>query len=156
MAYLNGCPDSDEDGISDYEDECPYLKGTPETFGCPSADNKKSGYQKSNDFMEFESNSSNIKSQYFPFLDRLAFQIKNNQQLKIVIEGHTDQEGNHLYNYHLSQQRAHNVRNYFYEKGVPIERVEMHFFGETKPKIDRNTEFAKARNRRVELIVFSK
>ena len=119
-AFLNGCPDSDGDDISDYEDQCPYLKGSAETFGCPTDNDKNNEHQKSTDFMEFETNSSTIKSQYFPFLDRLAFQLKNNDELKIVIEGHTDQEGDHLYNYHLSQQRAYNVRNYFYKNGVPL------------------------------------
>jgi outer membrane protein OmpA-like peptidoglycan-associated protein len=107
----------------------------------------------SNDFIEFATNISKISSKYYPFLDRLAFQIKNNADLTIIIEGHTDAEGNQLYNYHLSQQRAYAVQNYFFQKGVPLEQVEMHFYGETKPKIDKDTELAKARNRRVELVV---
>ena len=154
-ANMNGCPDSDNDGLSDYVDACPYLKGSKGSNGCPINNSKTNEYQISNDFIEFNTNTSKILSKYYPFLDRIAFQLKNNEALKIVIEGHTDKEGNHLFNYHLSQQRAHIVRNYFYEKGVPLERVEMHSYGETKPKLDRETDFAKARNRRVELIILS-
>ena len=153
-AFLKGCPDSDKDGVSDYEDACPYQKGEKETDGCPELNGGNTLEQISNDFIEFETNSSKIQSKYYPFLDRLAFQLLNNPELEIVIEGHTDHEGNHLYNYHLSQERARFVRNYFYEKQVPIERIKLHFYGETKPKVDRATDFAKARNRRVELIVF--
>lgn len=152
-AHLNGCPDADDDGITDLSDECPYQKGIKELNGCPPLNGVGGNRQLSNDFIEFETNVSKIQSKYYPFLDRLAFQIKNNENLKIIIEGHTDNEGDHLYNYHLSQERAHNVRNYFFQKGIPIGRVEMYFFGETKPRMENNTDFAKARNRRVELIV---
>ncbi len=153
LAIFNGCPDSDGDGTTDHLDECPYLKGPKELNGCPSQDGGNTKKRFSNDFIEFATNSSKISSKYYPFLDRLAFQIKNNEHFNIIIEGHTDEEGDHLYNYHLSQQRAHTVQNYFFQKGIPLEQVDMHFYGETKPKIDKDTEFAKSRNRRVELVV---
>ncbi len=153
LANLNGCPDSDGDGLADHLDECPYLKGTKNSNGCPSNNEGNTKRKVSNDFVEFDTNSSKVSSKYYPFLDRLAFQIKNNEQLKLIIEGHTDQEGDHLYNYHLSQQRAQNMRNYFFQKGVSLEQVEMHFYGETKPKVNKESEYAKARNRRVELVI---
>ncbi|MFM7105265.1 MAG: OmpA family protein, partial [Flavobacteriales bacterium] len=38
---FNGCPDSDEDGVSDKADECPNEKGTLELGGCPDRDGDK-------------------------------------------------------------------------------------------------------------------
>lgn len=32
---LNGCPDSDKDGISNIDDECPFIKGPKANNGCP-------------------------------------------------------------------------------------------------------------------------
>ncbi len=152
LPYLNGCPDADGDGLSDLNDKCPYEKGRSENNGCPDLESGNDKRSLSSDFVEFETNSSEIKTKYFPFLDRLAFKIKNNNLLKIVIEGHADSEGKHVYNYHLSRQRAQTIRSYFFEKGVPLEQIEMYYYGETKPKIDKDTDYAMARNRRVELI----
>ena len=35
---MNGCPDSDGDGVPDNEDECPEQEGSIELNGCPDAD----------------------------------------------------------------------------------------------------------------------
>ena len=37
-AELNGCPDKDKDGISDWEDECPDFPGLEINNGCPDRD----------------------------------------------------------------------------------------------------------------------
>jgi chemotaxis protein MotB len=44
-------------------------------------------------------------------------QIKKNIS-RIVIEGHTDDEGSYLYNLELSQERAFNVAKYIYSDSV--------------------------------------
>ena len=38
LPEFNGCPDSDGDGIEDREDECPNTPGLPEFNGCPDTD----------------------------------------------------------------------------------------------------------------------
>jgi hypothetical protein len=38
VAEFNGCPDSDEDGIQDSEDDCPDEPGLEEFAGCPDTD----------------------------------------------------------------------------------------------------------------------
>ena len=35
---MNGCPDSDGDGLSDLEDACPQLAGPASMKGCPDSD----------------------------------------------------------------------------------------------------------------------
>ena len=46
---LNGCPDTDGDGVSDNEDECPSLKGPIENNGCPIIDKDGDGVLDSED-----------------------------------------------------------------------------------------------------------
>jgi outer membrane protein OmpA-like peptidoglycan-associated protein len=38
VAALNGCPDRDNDGVADAQDECPDQPGTVALKGCPDAD----------------------------------------------------------------------------------------------------------------------
>ena len=35
---LNGCPDSDMDGVADKDDQCPNFPGLPQFKGCPDTD----------------------------------------------------------------------------------------------------------------------
>ena len=148
---LDGCPDSDGDGISDIKDECPYLKGTLRLNGCPE---ERGAAEISVDVVEFDTDESKIFKRYYPMLDRVAFYLKNNPQVRLILEGHTDNEGDHLYNYSLSQRRVIAVRNYLLRHGLRMEQLETHFYGETKPKSANDSAGGKARNRRVELQLF--
>jgi hypothetical protein len=38
LAALNGCPDTDGDGIADKDDACPEVAGLASLKGCPDAD----------------------------------------------------------------------------------------------------------------------
>lgn len=151
LAEFDGCPDTDEDGISDLKDECPYIKGTHERHGCPEVVSDKSI---SVDLVEFDTDEDIVKKQYYPLLDRVAFHLKNNPKMYLILEGHTDNEGNHLYNYNLSQRRTAAVKHYLMRRGVSMEQLETHFFGETKPREANASNIGKARNRRVELRLF--
>ena len=77
--------------------------------------------------------------------------MKNNPQLGLQIEGHTDNVGNPTYNLTLSQRRANAVRQYFEEQGIEVERLKATGFGQEKPIADNKTATGKAKNRRVEL-----
>ncbi len=155
---FQGCPDTDDDGISDLEDDCPYVKGTRAGNGCPENKMTKSGFGRgeelSIDVVEFDTDKHRVKSQYFFMLDRVAKMLINERHYKLVIEGHTDNEGNASYNFQLSQKRSNAVKNYLIEKGAPSGAIEIHYFGETKPKDENENSYGKARNRRAELMLF--
>ena len=55
------------------------------------------------------------------------------------------------YNLSLSRKRAIIVRNFLMERGIPRNRFELQFLGETKPIDSNDTEIGRIRNRRVEL-----
>lgn len=68
------------------------------------------------------------------------------------IEGHADNRGSDEYNLKLSEKRASSVKDAIVESGTSGDRVEVIGYGESRPKIPEDTEFAWAKNRRVELI----
>lgn len=99
----------------------------------------------------FATGKAEIQSSSYPALNRLANLINNNN-LKIQIEGHTDNVGNDTANQQLSEQRAEAVRNYLITAGkVKGNTVTAMGFGESKPVADNSGEEGRAQNRRVEI-----
>jgi OmpA-OmpF porin, OOP family len=89
-------------------------------------------------------------------LDKLADAVKDNKRFFIAVEGFTDRTGNKEYNEALSRRRAEAVVLYLVAKhDIPVYRIHMIGLGEEKPADDANTREARARNRRVEVRVFS-
>ena len=89
-------------------------------------------------------------------LDKLAAAAKADNRFFIVVEGFTDKTGDKDYNEALSQRRADGVVQYLVAKGdIPIYRIHMIGLGDQKPVDEANTREARARNRRVEVKVFT-
>ncbi|MDP3556282.1 MAG: choice-of-anchor L domain-containing protein [Bacteroidota bacterium] len=107
-------------------------------------------YEKSYNVL-FDKNSSNIEKGYKTLLDNLAKLYKDNTKGKILITGHTDNEGSEELNQALSCTRATDVLNYLKSKGVDESRIVMNCKGETMPRTNNQTEEGKLLNRRVEL-----
>jgi len=72
---------------------------------------------------------------------------------KLVVEGHTDNQGSKDFNQKLSEDRAANVKNYLIEQGVDAARLTSVGSAFDKPIADNNTKEGRAKNRRVELII---
>ena len=65
-------------------------------------------------------------------LDRLAWLLKDNSQLKVEISAHTDSRGSDSYNLELSEKRAQAVVNYLIDRGISSELLVAKGYGETK------------------------
>ena len=74
--------------------------------------------------------------------------MNNNIELKVEIEGHTDNVGSESYNYKLSNNRAKAVYDYLINNGVSAKRMTFKGFGANKPITSNNTEEGRAINRR--------
>lgn len=83
-------------------------------------------------------------------LNNLAEYLRENPELKIQIEGHTDNQGDPAANQKLSLDRAFNVRQYLIDKGVDGKRIRFRGYGSTQPVSPNDTEENRSRNRRVE------
>jgi len=77
--------------------------------------------------------------------------LKNDPELNVRIDGHTDSVGSAAYNLKLSQRRADAVKRYLVEEGVASHRIETRGLGMADPVASNATEEGRARNRRVEV-----
>lgn len=77
--------------------------------------------------------------------------MTENPSVKIMIEGHTDNEGDSKYNLKLSRNRARAVYDYLVEQGVEAARLQYEGLGDSQPVAGNDTEEGRARNRRTEL-----
>ena len=71
---------------------------------------------------------------------------------KIVVNGHTDSDGEDTYNLKLSQERAAAVASYLMQNNIETNRVAFFGFGDTEPMVENSTNQNKALNRRVEFV----
>jgi OmpA-OmpF porin, OOP family len=99
---------------------------------------------------------SDLEEASFYELDRMVQLLKDNNNMLIEVQGHTDNVGSTDANQKLSQQRADAVRNYMLSKKVSPERVKSNGFGESKPIAPNTTTEGQAKNRRVEFEILRK
>lgn len=151
---LKGCPDTDGDGISDVDDKCPTIPGVDSNMGCPEiAKETKDVFERALKGIQFESGRDVIKRSSYGILNNVADIMKDNPEYKLIIDGHTDSQGNDAANLELSKKRAAAVKKYLVDKGVSESRLTSRGFGETKPKATNDTAEGRATNRRVEFTV---
>ena len=101
----------------------------------------------------FGFNKASVNSASKNILDSIPALLDADAKLKVVIAAHTDLEGSDQYNDVLSKKRADAVYAYLLEKGVPAEKINSSYFGETKP-VELNRVWKLARkNRRVEIVI---
>ena len=89
-------------------------------------------------------------------LDKLSSEVKSDKRFFIAVEGYTDKVGSAGYNENLSRRRADSVVEYLVAKdAIPVYRIHMVGLGERNPVAAGRTRAANAKNRRVEVKVFS-
>lgn len=101
----------------------------------------------------FETGKFDLQNESKSELDKLVELLNDNPNLKIQIDGHTDNVGQQKDNLELSNNRAKSVVGYLLSKGINQQRLSYKGFGATKPVADNNTETGRAKNRRTELYV---
>ncbi len=84
-------------------------------------------------------------------LDKVVDAMNRFPQPVLLVEGHTDDDGDAAANLDLSERRAQAVVAYLVGEGVDASRVRGEGFGETEPVVANDTPENKQRNRRVEL-----
>lgn len=70
--------------------------------------------------------------------------------VKVSIEGHTDNTGKPEANQKLSENRSAAVKTYLVGKGINADRLSTKGYGADQPIEDNKTAAGKAKNRRVE------
>jgi len=103
--------------------------------------------------VHFETGSAEFSEEHFYDLDNLADIMKEYPEYDIKIMGHTDKEGDQVFNRQLSFDRAKNVRSYLESKGIEKSKMKILGMGSINPIASNKTESGKSKNRRVEIEV---
>ena len=135
--------DTDNDGVLDPLDKCPH---TPQTA---TVDEK--GCWTTHDIL-FDFDSTEIKPQYHSALEVILAVLKKNPELKVEIQGNTDNMGPESYNQMLSEKRAQAVKQYLVDKGIESERLKAVGFGATRNVASNENDSGRALNRRIEFV----
>lgn len=98
----------------------------------------------------FDHDKSEIRSEHFNYLDKMARVLGGIHDLRVEVIGHTDAVGTDEYNIGLSERRAKAIKDYFKSRGIEPEKLEIDFKGESQPVDSNSTSEGKQRNRRVD------
>jgi outer membrane protein OmpA-like peptidoglycan-associated protein len=101
----------------------------------------------------FETGKDEILSKSYAELDKLLKLLQNKPEIRIRVEGHTDNLGDSRKNKVLSLDRALAVRNYLVSKGISAERIEFTGYGDTMPIVENADDVQRQKNRRVEIVI---
>lgn len=100
----------------------------------------------------FDTGSDRIRPESTPTLQEISAMLKEHADLKVLIEGHTDNVGQAASNQTLSDKRAAAVKAYLQSQGIDAARLQSKGLGDTKPKAPNATPEGRQTNRRVELV----
>jgi len=101
----------------------------------------------------YNTNSADLKPESRVVLESFADYLKENPNIKIEIQGHTDNVGSVKDNEALSTNRAYSVKSAIEEFGVDGKRILAKGYGPSKPIAPNTTEEGRAKNRRTEFLV---
>ena len=101
----------------------------------------------------FETGKADLKPESTPTLKAIAAALKGHPDLKVEIQGHTDNVGSAASNLTLSQARAEAVKAALVaDYAITEEQLSAKGYGDTKPAGKNTTPEGRANNRRVEIV----
>lgn len=140
-----------------YHEVGPKLIGVKQSewhYGMPMPEQY---YQEHEELVYFDSGKSEIKSEFYAELDKVAAHLIQNPEVQITISGYTDTVGSRASNQILSEQRVDAVLQYLQkEKHVPLsqmrqEQIVISAEGENNLRVQTRNSVANAQNRCVEI-----
>ena len=155
----DGAPDldNDGDGILDVDDKCPNeaetFNGFEDEDGCPDKKPEIVFEEKAAiilDGINFASGSSELTESSKEVLGKVVRTLEDYPEMKLDINGYTDNTGSLAFNMKISKQRAESVKNYLINQGVEAERLTSNGFGPDSPIDSNSTKEGRAKNRRIE------
>jgi outer membrane protein OmpA-like peptidoglycan-associated protein len=101
--------------------------------------------------IQFEFNSSVLKTASFAVLDQAVVEMKKEPATKFQLNGHSSAEGSPAHNLSLSEDRANSVKSFLVNAGLEASRFSISGLGESEPVTSNATEEGRVLNRRVEI-----
>ncbi len=155
----DGTPDPDNDGdrILDANDGCPNeaetFNGFQDEDGCPDKKPEIVFEEKAPiilDGVTFASGSSELTMETKNVLGKVVRTLNDYPEMKLEINGYTDNTGSLKYNMKISKARAESVKTYLVNQGIKADRLTANGFGPENPMVSNSTKEGRAKNRRIE------
>lgn len=137
--------DDDNDGVVNSKDKCPNTAANVKKVdeeGCAALVHLNIGFG----FDSYEVTSDN-----YNHAEDFALFMKDHDNYKAKIVGHTDSTGPKKYNQGLSERRANATKNLIVSKGISADRITTEGKGEMSPTASNSTKAGRAQNRRIEV-----
>jgi OOP family OmpA-OmpF porin len=103
--------------------------------------------------IKFGSDTAYIEPASAGVLELVAERLRENPDVRVRIEGYTDEQASEAHNLALSQERADAVKRILVGFGIAEGRLDAVGYGEANPIASNDTPEGRAMNRRVELDV---
>jgi len=104
--------------------------------------------------LSFDVGSSDIKDEHVPLLEKVEKVLGMFSEAKLMIEGHTDNQGDLATNKRLSENRAYAVMQYLRQSmSISAGRIQSSGYGPDKPIASNKTTEGRAKNRRIDIII---
>ena len=153
----NGCSDSqkddDADGVPNSRDKCPNtpVRTTVDENGCPVLfeQGKTSVILKG---VTFATGKADLTPEGEESLKQVAASLAARPDVRVEVQGHTDNTGARRVNMRLSKARAEAVEKFLEANGVSPSQLTAKGYGPDKPIASNKTKDGRAQNRRVELV----
>ena len=100
----------------------------------------------------FDFNRAEVNPSGRDILDHAVKVLRDNPNLRVTVEGHTDSVGSAAYNQKLSERRAQAVKRYLVRQGIDPSRIMTEGYGKSRPIASNETEEGRAQNRRADII----
>lgn len=111
--------------------------------------------QSGSDRVLFALDSYEVDDDARSILGKQAEWLARYPQVKITIEGHTDERGTREYNLALGDRRANAAKNFLAAQGVGASRIATISYGKERPEAEGSDDAAYARNRRAVTVILS-
>lgn len=103
--------------------------------------------------IQFGTNSTELNADAQAIVEGFAEYLRTRPELRVEVQGHTDDVGDDAANLALSARRAEAVRNGLVRAGIDASRLQAKGYGEKKPLVPNTSEAARQKNRRTVFIV---
>ena len=103
--------------------------------------------------ISFDQGKADLKPGFEAELEKVIAILSDNSQYTLLLEGHTDNQGDWNDNLKLSLERVENVKAYLVSKGVDANRIETKGWGGSRPLANNFVEETRKNNRRVEFTI---
>lgn len=100
----------------------------------------------------FDFDSSELRNEYIDVIAAHGRFLAGNANVRVRLEGHTDERGSREYNIGLSERRSQTVRRALALHGIQDTQIATVSYGEERPAASGSDENAYSKNRRVEIV----